>query len=145
MKDYELRDELRESVNRIYDMELFSSLTELVQGENHVLQYLVQHRDDEINPSLLSDHLHVSRSRITAALTGLRKKGYVTMEMSEHDRRRMCVRLTVDGESLIKQKQQRIEGYFEALVVGLGEKNVKDFIRLIELSLSIMNTGSIEK
>lgn len=74
MKDYELRNELRESVNRIYDMELFSSLTELVQGENHVLQYLVQHRDDEINPSLLSDHLHVSRSRITAALTGLRKK-----------------------------------------------------------------------
>ncbi|QYK61553.1 MarR family transcriptional regulator [Paenibacillus sp. S25] len=145
MKDYELREELRESVNRIYDMELFSSLTELVQGENHVLQYLVQHRDDEINPSLLSDHLHVSRSRITATLTGLRKKGYVTMEMSEHDRRRMCVRLTVDGESLIKQKQQRIEGYFEALVVGLGEKNVKEFIRLIELSLSIMNAGSIEK
>ncbi|WP_025718532.1 MarR family winged helix-turn-helix transcriptional regulator [Paenibacillus polymyxa] len=145
MKDYELRDELRESVNRIYDIELFSSLTELVQGENHVLQYLVQHRDDEINPSLLSDHLHVSRSRITAALTGLRKKGYVTMEMSEHDRRRMCVRLTVDGESLIKQKQQRIEGYFEALAVGLGEKNVKEFIRLIELSLSIMNAGSIEK
>ncbi|WDZ63848.1 winged helix DNA-binding protein [Paenibacillus polymyxa] len=145
MKDYELGDELRESVNRIYGMELFSSLTELVQGENHVLQYLVQHRDDEINPSLLSDHLHVSRSRITAALTGLRKKGYVTMEMSAHDRRRMCVRLTVDGESLIKQKQQRIEGYFEALVVGLGEKNVKEFIRLIELSLSIMNAGSIEK
>ena len=145
MKDYELRDELRESVNQIYDMELFSSLTELVQGENHVLQYLAQHRDDEINPSLLSDHLHVSRSRITAALTGLRKKGYVTMEMSEHDRRRMCVRLTVDGESLIKQKQQRIEGYFEALVVGLGEKNVKEFIRLIELSLSIMNARSIEK
>ncbi|WP_311082589.1 MarR family transcriptional regulator [Paenibacillus polymyxa] len=145
MKDYELRDELRESANRIYGMELFSSLTELVQGENHVLQYLVQHRDDEINPSLLSDHLHVSRSRITAALTGLRKKGYVTMEMSEHDRRRMCVRLTVDGESLIRQKQERIEGYFEALVVGLGEKNVKEFIRLIELSLSIMNARSIEK
>lgn len=74
MKDYELRDDLRESVNRIYDMELFSSLTELIQGENHVLQYLVQHQDDEINPSLLSDHLHVSRSRITAALTALRKK-----------------------------------------------------------------------
>ncbi|WDZ55742.1 MarR family winged helix-turn-helix transcriptional regulator [Paenibacillus polymyxa] len=145
MKDYELRDELRESANRIYGMELFSSLTELVQGENHVLQYLVQHRDDEINPSLLSDHLHVSRSRITAALTGLRKKGYVTMEMSEHDRRRMCVRLTVNGESLIRQKQERIEGYFEALVVGLGEKNVKEFIRLIELSLSIMNARSIEK
>lgn len=67
------------------------------------------------------------------------------MEMSEHDRRRMCVRLTVDGESLIKQKQERIEGYFEALVVGLGEKNVKEFIRLIELSLSIMNARSIEK
>ncbi|MGM1019939.1 MAG: MarR family winged helix-turn-helix transcriptional regulator [Bacillota bacterium] len=145
MKDYELRDELRESVNRIYDMELFSSLTELVQGENHVLQYLVQHRDDEINPSLLSDHLHVSRSRITAALTGLRKKGYVTMEMSEHDRRRMCVRLTPEGASLIKQKQERIEGYFEALVEGLSEDNVREFIRLIELSIRIMNAESTEK
>lgn len=67
------------------------------------------------------------------------------MEMSEHDRRRMCVRLTVDGESLIRQKQERIEAYFEALVVGLGEKNVKEFTRLIELSLSIMNASSIEK
>ncbi|WP_068496483.1 MarR family winged helix-turn-helix transcriptional regulator [Paenibacillus kribbensis] len=145
MKDYELRDQLRESVNRIYDMELFSSLTELVQGENHVLQYLVQHREDEINPSILSDHLHVSRSRITAALTGLRKKGYVTMEMSEQDRRRMCVRLTPEGESLIKQKQERIEGYFEALVAGLGEDDVKEFIRLIELSMSIMNSASAGK
>ncbi|ASR48025.1 MarR family winged helix-turn-helix transcriptional regulator [Paenibacillus kribbensis] len=145
MKDYELRGQLRESVNRIYDMELFSSLTELVQGENHVLQYLVQHREDEINPSLLSDHLHVSRSRITAALTGLRKKGYVTMEMSEQDRRRMCVRLTPEGESLIKRKQERIEGYFEALVAGLGEDDVKEFIRLIELSMSIMNSASAGK
>lgn len=64
------------------------------------------------------------------------------MEMSEHDRRRMCVRLTSEGASLIKQKQERIEGYFEALVEGLGEDDVKEFIRLIELSISIMNADS---
>lgn len=67
------------------------------------------------------------------------------MEMSEHDRRRMCVRLTSEGASLIKQKQERIEGYFEALVGGLGEDDVKEFIRLIELSISIMNADSTEK
>lgn len=67
------------------------------------------------------------------------------MEMSEQDRRRMCVRLTPEGESLIKRKQERIEGYFEALVAGLGEDDVKEFIRLIELSMSIMNSASAGK
>ncbi|MGW8956232.1 hypothetical protein [Paenibacillus sp. NPDC055715] len=57
----------------------------------------------------------------------------------------MCVRLTPEGASLFEQKQERIEGYFEALVEGLGEDNVREFIRLIELSIRIMNADSTGK
>lgn len=142
MKKDELRNALTASLSQMYDMEAFSCLAEFLQGELHVLYYLSQNRSSEVNPSILSNKLHVSRSRITAALSTLRKKGYVTMEMSRNDRRRMLVTLTAEGESFIKEKQDRVQSYFDTLVEGLGEKNVKELIRLIELSISIMDKAS---
>lgn len=139
MEIIELRNNLTASLARIYDIEAFSNLAEFLQGELHVLQNLTQNNSLEMNPSILSDNLHVSRSRITAALSALRKKGYVTMEMSEDDRRRMRVKLTTDGEAFIKEKQENVERYFDKLIKGMGEENVLELIRLIELSVEIMD------
>ena len=139
MENQLLINKLMTSLARMYDMEAFSHLAEFLQGELHILHYLSQNSHSEINPSVLSDKLHVSRSRITAALSTLRKKGYVTMEMSENDRRRMKVSLTSDGEAFIRGKQEEVVRYFDVLVDGLGEGNVLDMIRLIELSVGIMD------
>ena len=139
MEIIELRNNLTASLARIYDIEAFSNLAEFLQGELHVLQNLTQNNSLEMNPSILSDNLHVSRSRITAALSALRKKGYVTMEMSEDDRRRMRVKLTTAGEAFIKEKQENVERYFDKLIKGMGEENVLELIRLIELSVEIMD------
>lgn len=139
MENQLLINKLMTSLARMYDMEAFSHLAEFLQGELHILHYLSQNSHSEINPSVLSDKLHVSRSRITAALSTLRKKGYVTMEMSENDRRRMTVSLTSDGEAFIRGKQEEVVRYFDVLVDGLGEGNVLDMIRLIELSVGIMD------
>ncbi|OAB36034.1 MarR family winged helix-turn-helix transcriptional regulator [Paenibacillus glacialis] len=141
MEHFELRNHLTASLAKLYDMEAFSCLADFLQGELHVLHYLSQNSDLEINPSNLSDKLNVSRPRITAALSTLRKKGYVTMEMSTEDRRRVSVVLTRDGESFIKEKQDNVERYFDVLVKGLGEANGLDLIRLIELSIEIMDKG----
>lgn len=145
MKKIELRDKLTASLIQMYEMEAIGSLADFLQGELHIMQYLSSDRESEINPSVLSDKLHVSRSRITAALSALRKKGYVTMEMNEDDRRRMRVKLTAEGEVLIKQKQDHVEQYFDILVEGLGEENVLDLIRLIDLSIQTMNRAMIEQ
>ncbi len=139
MKKIELRNHLTESLAQMYEMEAIEGLAEFLQGELHVMQYIDMNKDSEINPSILSDNLHVSRSRITAALSALRTKGYVTMEMSEEDRRRMRVKLTSDGEALIRRKREKVEHYFDILVDGLGEENVVDLIRLIDLSVRTMN------
>ncbi|WP_438349313.1 MarR family winged helix-turn-helix transcriptional regulator [Paenibacillus sp. FA6] len=140
MENQLLIRKLMMSLARMYDMEAFSHLAEFLQGELHMLHYLSQNSHSEINPSILSDKLHVSRSRITAALSTLRKKGYVTMEMSENDRRRMTVSLTSAGEAFIRGKQEEVVRYFDVLVKGLGEGNVLDMIRLIELSVGIMDS-----
>lgn len=139
MEKIELRNKLTESLSRMYEMEAIGSLAEFLQGELHVMQYMSSNRNSEINPSILSDKLHLSRSRITAALSALRKKGFITMEISDEDRRRMRVMLTENGEALIVKKRENIERYFDTLVEGIGEENVMDLIRLIDLSVQTMS------
>lgn len=133
MKKIELRTNLIESLTHIYNTKAGKNLSEFLQGEINVLFYLFQNIDSEINPSILSDKLDVSRSRITAALSSLRKKGYVNMEISSKDRRRMQVMITQNGVSFIKKEHEKLKGYFDALVEGLGEKNAMELNRLLNL------------
>lgn len=138
MEQIELRNTLAASLSCLYEMGAVESLAEFWQGELHVLEYLYQHCDSEVNPSVLSDALNVSRARITSALSALRKKGYVTMEMCESDRRRMRVMLTTDGKYFIEQKQKELERQFDVLINGLGEQNVLELIRLTNLSIEVI-------
>lgn len=144
MDKFELRNRLTESLAQMYEMEAIGDLAEFLQGELHVLQFMSSNKNMEINPSILSDKLHVTRPRITAALSALRKKGHVTMEISDEDRRRMRVILTASGEDFINKKRENIERYFDTLVEGLGEKNVMNLIKLIDLSSQTMNKAVME-
>ena len=63
----------------------------------------------------------------------------MTLKGSEDDRRRVWVTLTPEGAEFLRRKQQKVEEYFDRLVEGLGEANVLDLIRLIDLSVNIAN------
>lgn len=141
MEANELKDKLIESLEKIYYMEAFSQLTEFLQGELYLLHFLSKNQDAEINPSFLSDELHMTRPRVTAALTTLKKKGYVETEYSKEDRRRIVVNLTKEGLDFIMNKQKVVEGNFEFFVKGLGEENSRELIRLIDLTVDLMNTS----
>ena len=60
------------------------------------------------------------------------------MEISEEDRRRMRVILTPEGASFFRKKQIQVEDYFDMLVKGMGEKDVKELIRLINRSIELV-------
>lgn len=139
MNQIELRDSLTASLSQMYYMEVIGSLAEFWQGELRVLLYVYQHSDTEISPSVLSEAIHVSRARITTSLSALRKKKYIVMKMCKSDRRRMNVMLTAEGESFVRRKQEEVERHFDVLVNGLGEENVIEFIRLIELSIQVID------
>lgn len=143
MEGWDLKDKLIESLGKIYYMEAFSQLTEFLQGELYVLHFLSENHSREVNPSMLSDKLHMSRPRITAALSALRKKGYVETEMSVDDRRRILVKLTLEGLNFIEDKQKTVEANIDLFIEGLGEANLSELIRLIELTVDIM--GSKDK
>jgi DNA-binding MarR family transcriptional regulator len=138
MDRVKLRNTFTASLSQMYEMKAIEHLVEFWQGELRVLQYIYLHKEEEIHPSVLSDALHVSRARITTALSGLRTKGYVWMEMNQVDRRLMQVFITPDGEKYLKNKLVIAEGHFDVLVDGLGEENILEFIRLIDLSKQVL-------
>jgi len=136
MSKAEIRYALATSFQEIYDIEAFASMMEFCHGESRVLLYLHMNDGAEIYPSNLSDSLYVTRQRITSVLSVLRKKGFIRMEMAENDRRKMRVLLTDNGKQYISVKETAIKGYFDALIDGLGEKNIQEMTRLINLSIS---------
>ena len=138
----DLKNVLIQTLAQMYDKESFGILTVFFQGENQVLLFLSEHHNMNVYPSLISDKLHVSRSRVTAILTVLRKKEYVTLEMSEKDRRRMLVKITPEGLASIREKQKWADQYFEILVDGLGEQNTEELTRLVKICADIMEKSS---
>ena len=143
MEKERLRNMLMSSLEDMYNMEALACLLEFLQGEIHILQYLAMHQTEEINPSLLSDVIHVSRPRITTSLATLRKKGLVEMEPSQTDRRRVTVRISPAGLAFIKEKRQVVERYFDILLTGLGEETSLELIRLIQLCTNIMEDKQV--
>lgn len=134
-----LKNKLIESLGKIYYMEAFNQLTEFLQGELYVLYFLAQNQDAEINPSILSNNLHISRPRITATLSTLRKKKYVETINCDYDRRKVLVIITSEGLNYIERKKKNVDKYFELFIKGLGEENSKELIRLIDLAVDIVN------
>lgn len=138
MDKRQLRDSFLGALQKMYDMELVAPLMEFCQGEMRVLLYLDAHKKESIYPSTLSDSLFVTRQRITTILSALRKKGYITMETAEEDRRRMQVRLSCAGSRYVTEKRRFVEQYFDMLLDALGEKNMLEFQRLVQLTAEKM-------
>ncbi|MCQ4635220.1 MarR family transcriptional regulator [Anaerovorax odorimutans] len=138
MDKRQLRDSFLGSLQKMYDMELVAPLMEFCQGEMRVLLYLDAHEKEDIYPSALSEALFVTRQRITTILSALRKKGYITMETAEKDRRRMRIILSAAGRRYVIEKRRFVENYFDMLLEALGEENMREFQRLVQLTAEKM-------
>lgn len=133
-----LRQQLIASLRSIYGLEAFGALADLLQGESLALNYLWEQRGREVHPSDLSRDLHLSRSRITGALTSLRRKGLVETRRSQTDHRRVQVAITDRGAELIAGKLRRMEAYFDRMIAGLGGAETRRLIDLIEACVEVM-------
>lgn len=78
----------------------FENLFRLFQGEDRILYYLSTQNRADITPSELSERLHITRARATAAVQELERKQYVTRIRSQKDKRRIYLSLTEDGTSV---------------------------------------------
>lgn len=140
METAALRRELIVSLQNVYQLDAFSALAELLQGESLVLNYLIFHQEKAVYPSDLSQELHLSRPRITAALRSLQRKDLIAMHRSPTDGRRVQVSITDAGRETIGARLTRMQAYFDKMLSGLGEADARTLIRLIDRCVEVMDT-----
>lgn len=138
MEKEKLKNSLIESLSKVYFMEAFCHLTEFLQGELFVLYFLAQNKDLELNPSIISSNLHISRPRVTNTLATLKKKEFVETEESLEDRRRIRVAITEKGLIYLEEKRRKVEEYFNVFIERFSEKDTMELIRLINLAVDTM-------
>ena len=132
MDKQELRDGLMHELWRMNKIDLMLSLREFVEGETAALWYLHSCGAERVSPSQISENLHVSRARAANILRSLREKGYVEMDVSEDDRRKMDVRCTPAGKRCFQEKYDFLLGCIDKYVDVLGEEDILALTRLLQ-------------
>ena len=82
-------------------------------------------------PNMLAGALRVSKPMITAHLTSLANKGYLTKQRSLEDKRAYYILPTEKARALVEQAKGDLYRHLDRLAGGMGEER---FDRLVELA-----------
>ncbi len=113
-----------------------------------------EHSEEDITPSLMqcmqyvhlrgpspmreiAAGLEVTLSAVSQLVDRLVRKGLMTREENQLDRRLAQVSLTESGESLVKQARERRSNWFESIVTAMPQEKRRAFIEGIESFLRI--------
>lgn len=83
-------------------------------------------------PVMLAQRLGVSKPMITALLTALDKKGYITKEPCREDKRAYFVALTPRAQSLVAAARAQTHAQLDTLLAALGREDMEKFIDLAQ-------------
>ncbi len=106
-------------------------LLESLRGENAVLTYLVNHRED-IHPGTLAEHLSLVPGRTADILKSLEKKGLIVRQKDPEDRRKTIVSITEEGVRYTKNRREKIRDQYSGLYKELGAEDTLKLIELLE-------------
>ena len=96
-----------------------------------LLRYL-DNAEEEVNPTELCRVMNVTTPRITTILNDVEEKGYITRQISAHDRRRICVTLTEQGRERINEGKKRQHDKIARIIDKVGEEDARAFIRYVQ-------------
>ncbi len=90
---------------------------------------------------LLASFLGVSKPMITANLTSLAEKGYITKEQSPSDKRVYYVLLTPKAQQLVEAAQAETNRHLNQLISALGEEGFDQLISLTQKANQILEAN----
>ena len=92
-------------------------------------------------PMMLAEVLKVSKPMITAHLTSLTNKGYITKQPSPEDKRAYYILPTEKAKALVKDAKEDLYWYLEQLENGLGEERFDLLVKLAGEATNILETA----
>ena len=92
-------------------------------------------------PMMLAEALKVSKPMITAHLTSLVNKGYITKQPSPEDKRAYYILPTEKARVLVKDAREDLYQYLEQLANGLGEERFDLLVKLAGDATNILEAA----
>ena len=92
-------------------------------------------------PMMLAEALKVSKPMITAHLTSLTNKGYITKQPSPEDKRAYYILPTEKAKALVKDAKEDLYWYLEQLENGLGEERFDLLVKLAGEAINILEAA----
>jgi len=142
MEYNELALELLNSLQSIQRIQSQKNIFEAMQGESFILGFIANH-DGDVLPSEISQKMGVTSARIANALNSLEEKGLITRQIDKKDRRQILVNITKKGKETTEQNKKAILGIAGKILEHLGEKDAKEYIRLVKKILEAVPKNEI--
>lgn len=96
-------------------------------------------------PVMVAQMLGVSKPMITALLTSLSEKGYITKEPSKEDKRAYYILPTEKALALVESAKQEMEGHFSRMIDEMGRENFETLVRLAQMANNVMEANRGER
>ena len=106
----------------------------ITMSEFILMREVAENTKDVYNPSALTEvreYLSVSKAAVSQMLNSLEKRGYILREIDPNNRRNIIVILTDEGRTAFEKRNQEFYDRFEMVIRGIGEKDVSQFIEMI--------------
>ena len=121
----------------------YNSIHVATMGECATLEYLSE-QESPVSPTELSRFFNVSTARITTLINQLERKCYVRRMPVPDDRRTVLIQITEAGQNAAKVRKDVILRYLQELMDELGEKDAREYIRLIRRITAFCGTHPFE-
>lgn len=127
-----------ENPNRFQEEQISATL----RGEMAVMRLLGLNRNQHMQMAAgeISRQLGMTTSRIAAVLNSLEKKQLIVRRVDPKDRRRVMVSLTAEGIACHERKDARFRKHMTRFLELLGEKDARDFVRLMKRVIAITSS-----
>ncbi|NLA86128.1 MAG: winged helix DNA-binding protein [Clostridiales bacterium] len=105
--------------------------TTFLHGEMVILNFLVNLQADSL-PSELAAAMNTSTARVAMALKSLESKGLIRRRIDKEDRRKVIVSITEEGSKIVLSERQEMRDRMVSILNELGDKDAKEYIRIVE-------------
>lgn len=95
-----------------------------------IILHYISKTSDEVCAGDISKAFNVSTARTTAALKTLVKKGYVETSVSTVDRRKVVVKITDKGRTVINKCENEQIEFMKCIIDKIGEDDLQEFLRI---------------
>lgn len=137
MKSKETAEAFLETLRNSYFGKTSGPSHDFLRGECRLLSYLKYYKKKSITSGELADALGLTTARIASILKSLEKKGYITRECSEEDKRKVYVIITGSGIKYIEKKNDTVFRFYRDIFAQMEERDRDEFIRLLKIITDI--------